>query len=159
MLTIITAVSLISLIVFLCLYNILNRHDKEGFASAMIAASLLVLIIGSILLCMCGYNVSKKSYLDEQIEMYELENAKIEQDVASAILTYCTYEKETVAGITEKINSESSITLVAAYPELYSSMLVKEQINIYMSNREQIKELKSQKLQLKVYSWWLYFGN
>ena len=44
------------------------------------------------------------------------------------------------------------------YPELKSDKLVEEQISVYEENNKKIRELKEDKIDLKVKKWWLYFG-
>ena len=85
------------------------------------------------------------------------ENAAIEQKVADSVNAYLNHE----SGImnTLKTNPESSITIVAAYPTLNSSELIAEQIRIYNSNNQKIKELKEQKVLLGIKRWWIYFGS
>ena len=43
-------------------------------------------------------------------------------------------------------------------PELKSDKLVEEQISVYEENNKKIRELKEDKINLKVKKWWLYFG-
>ena len=110
-----------------------------------------VLFIIAILL---GIIVSGGRTIDEKIAMYQEENNKIEKQLDTLVSNYMNYESNTY----EKFKSESSVTLVSMYPELKSDKLVEEQISVYEENNKKIRELKEDKINLKVEKWWLYFG-
>lgn len=101
-----------------------------------------------------GVDVSELKVIDDKIIMYEEENQQIEQQISEAIETYQQHETQ----IYTEVAPESSIILVAAYPELKSDTLVQEQIKVYLKNNEEIKNLKAKKINGDVSRWWLYFG-
>ena len=101
-----------------------------------------------------GIFVSNGRIMDEKITMYQEENNKIEKQLDTLVSNYMNYESNTY----EKFKSESSVTLVSMYPELKSDKLVEEQISVYEENNKKIRELKEDKINLKVKKWWLYFG-
>jgi hypothetical protein len=113
-----------------------------GLAGAVIAA----FIVGSY--------VVKADTIDERMELYQTENARIEKDIATIIEQYKEYEGE----MFRDISTEDSISTVVLYPELKTNTLVMSQIDIYVENNEKIKELKEEKIFGDVYRWWLYFG-
>lgn len=91
---------------------------------------------------------------NDMIEMYQEENEVIEKEVSIIVNNYQNHEKE----VFTNVKTNSPITLATLFPELKSNELVSKQINLYMTNNEKIKELKTKKLNIKVYAWWLYFG-
>ena len=96
------------------------------------------------------------SAIDEKIVMYEEQNAKIEEQIEVAVKQYQEYE----SGIMTEIGDKSSyITLVSLYPELKADALVSKQIEVYLNNNQTIATLKNQKLNERIYRWWLYFGS
>lgn len=99
--------------------------------------------------------VSSASTLDEEIEMYQAENEAIEDQIASVVQQYQKYESD----IFMEVAPDNSVALVALYPELKSDSLVQKQIEIYVSNNEHIKSLKSDQISASIWRWWLYFGN
>lgn len=112
-------------------------------------------LLASIILLVClTVCLSDAQTVDEKIAMYTEENEKIELQIAEAVEGYQKYE----SGVFEKVSPESAITLVTVYPELKADTLVQKQIEVYMSNNEKIKELKTTKIEEKIYRWWLYFG-
>lgn len=123
------------------------EDDIAGF----FGTCFCVLFIIAILL---GVLVSNGRTIDEKISMYQEENTKIEKQIDTLVSNYMNYESNTY----EKFKSESSITLVSMYPELKSDKLVEEQISVYEENNKKIRELKEDKINLKVKKWWLYFG-
>nr|DAR20244.1 MAG TPA: hypothetical protein [Caudoviricetes sp.] len=123
----------------------------EDDTACFFGVCFYVLFIIAILL---GIIVSGGRTIDEKISMYQEENTKIEKQIDTLVSNYMNYESDTY----EKFKSESSITLVSMYPELKSDKLVEEQISVYEENNKKIRELKEDKINLKVKKWWLYFG-
>lgn len=137
------------------IYFMSECYEGTGCFFAVIG---VIIFLGSIIgFCANGSALMKGKYLDSQIAMYIEENTAIEQKVADSVNAYLSHE----SGIMEtlKTKPESSITIVAAYPTLNSSELIAEQIRIYNSNNQKIKELKEQKVLLGIKRWWIYFGS
>ena len=109
--------------------------------------ALLGLIVVSI-------HVKSISVIDSRIEMYEEENARIEQQIADVVEQYQKYETD----IFREVAPESAVTMVSLYPELKSDSLVQAQIEVYAENNKIIKDLRDQQIKGDVYRWWLYFG-
>lgn len=123
---------------------------------------LLGVFLGTIPLAICiivaiflTAQVSNLSVIDQKVEMYEQENAKIEQQIETAVTAYQQHEKD----VFTSVKPNSYIQLVSLYPELKSDTLVKTQIKTYQSNNKKIKELKEQAISGNVKRWWLYFGH
>lgn len=110
-----------------------------------------IVLAVAIILGICVINVTK---VDEKIAMYQEENAKIEVQIATTVENYQQYENN----IFTEVTPDSSITLVALYPELKSDTLIQAQIEVYIENNNKIKSLKEDKINGSVYRWWLYFG-
>lgn len=111
-------------------------------------------VISFIALIILGISVSNDKVIDQKIEMYQIENTRIENQVMECVKQYQEYETE----IFTELKPESAITLVSLYPELKSDVLVSKQIEIYIDNNEHIKTLKKDKINGNIYRWWLYFG-
>ncbi len=95
------------------------------------------------------------STIEERIAMYEEQNAEIEGQIETVVKEYQEYESGIMTEVGDK---DSYITLVSLYPELKADALVSKQIEVYLNNNRTIVDLKNQKLNEKVYRWWLYFG-
>ena len=64
------------------------------------------------------------------------------------------FEKDTLT----EFKTDSYIQLVNLYPDLKSNELIQNQINLYEKNNKKITELKTDKLNISNYKWWVYFG-
>lgn len=136
--------------------NQLCREDREWtyFTLNIIGGCGCAIIV--VLTLIFSINYSNVRVIDQRIAMYETENQQIEERIESLVDNYMTYESDTF----EKVdNGDDKIALISLFPELKSDALVERQIEIYMSNNKQIKELKEEALKYKVYAWWLFFGS
>ena len=125
--------------------------DEDGI---IVSFFLMCFVVSFVVGIFLGIAVSNGRTIDEKILMYQEENTKIEKQIDTLVSNYMNHESNTY----EKFKSESSITLVSMYPELKSDKLVEEQISVYEENNKKIRELKEDKINLKVKRWWLYFG-
>lgn len=92
--------------------------------------------------------------IQEKIEIYEDQNAQIEQSIDAAVKAYCEHEQITYVQM-----SDGAVALVAAaYPELASSELVKTQMEVWTSNSNELKDLKSDLVDFHRAQYFLYFG-
>lgn len=128
--------------------------DKEDIGIAVQITGGAVILISIVAFFTLLISVLHTVNIDKKIALYEEENTKIEQQIADTVKQYQEYE----TGIFTEVAPESSITLVALYPELKSDTLVQSQIEVYVENNKTIKELKSSAINAPVYRWWLYFG-
>ena len=136
--------------VFLGLTFLTIVADEEELVIFPLFGAFVCLIVG-IVLCI---NVSGGSVIDKKIAMYQKENTKIENQMDILVSQYMKFETDTYG----ELKNESSITLVSLCPDLKSDELVKKQMDVYESNNKEIREMKEQKIDLKVSKWWLYFG-
>lgn len=149
----ILGISIVVAVAGFILYEKLGCGDDwigTTLASIGTIVGIITLII-AIILGICVIDVTK---VDEKIAMYQEENAKIEVQIATTVENYQQYENN----IFTEVAPDSSITLVALYPELKSDTLVQAQIEVYIENNDKIKSLKEDKINGSVYRWWLYFG-
>lgn len=137
---------IISIIGFLVSCVVIESDTADFFLMCSVVLFVIAIFLGVL--------VSNGRTIDEKITMYQEENNKIEKQLDTLVSNYMNYESNTY----EKFKSESSITLVSMYPELKSDKLVEEQISVYEENNKKIRELKEDKINLKVKKWWLYFG-
>lgn len=147
---------LIVLIILIILAIIIAvTYDDEcfGYIAAVGAVGMgmisVIIIIASIIFYTEGLMA------EEKIKMYQEENTKIEADINLLVKEYMDYEQTTFT----EVKGESATMLVSLFPELKSDELVKQQIKIYTSNNNKIKELKEDVIDMKIGKWLLYFGN
>lgn len=138
--------------ILLIVLGLILDPDCEGIIPAV--CGVCMFIISLIAMVVLAVGVSNLSVIDDKIAMYQEENTRIEEQISEVVEQYQTYETE----IFTEVKPESSMTLVALYPELKSDSLVQKQIEVYTSNNQKIKELKESKITGSVKRWWLYFG-
>lgn len=152
MILVILAIAIIVIVVGGIIYENSLNYEITGEALMVIGSvvGVIALIATGVLICVnCGnYGI------DQKIELYESENQQIEEDISILVNEYMKHEEN----IFVECAPDSSISLVALYPELKSNLLVEKQIEIYVSNTEEIKSLKSQRISASIIKWWLYFG-
>lgn len=128
--------------------------DKDSIGTSLQITGAIIIIISTIAAIVLLVFVIDRVGIEKKIAMYEEENTKIEQQIADVVTQYQEYEE----GIFTEVAPESAMTLVALYPELKSDTLVQSQIEVYVDNNKQIKELKSMAINASILRWWLYFG-
>ena len=136
--------------VALIVLAVLNKDLADGFG-------ILGGLIGFIALIGIFVNIGFLVYgrtLDDKIAMYEQENAAIEQSVDVLVKDYYRHESDTYSSLTP----ENAVLFASAYPELQSNELATKQLEIYVENNNNIKELKKDQINLSKNRFWLYFG-
>lgn len=129
--------------------------NKFGFLAVVpgVLGTVFAIIFGiwtlwNIIIVASGFGIQEK------IEIYEDQNAQIEQSIDAAVKAYCEHEQITYVQM-----SDGAVALVAAaYPELASSELVKTQMEVWTSNSSELKDLKSDLVDFHRAQYFLYFG-
>ena len=119
----------------------------SGFGSLISVVALIGIIIN------IGILINGRTF-DDKIAMYEQENAAIEQSVDVLVKDYYKHESDTYSSL----KPENAVLFASAYPELQSNELATKQLEIYVDNNNQIKELKEDQINLSRNRFWLYFG-
>ena len=130
------------------------HYDGVGFGMSVVGICATILTLIFLIFTMICFVDLK--IIDQKITIYQEENTKIESQVETLVSQYQDYE----SGIFKDLQNESDVTLaLSLYPELKADKLVTKQLNLYVKNNQKIKELKVEKLNEKIFKWWLYFGN
>ena len=143
-----------SILLGIAMWIIYDKTNVGEWCSVSGGICFLFSIIAFIAIIILGIHVKSLSVIDNRIEMYEEENARIEQQIADVVEEYQKYETD----IFMEVSPESAVTMVSLYPELKSDSLVQAQIEVYVENNKTIKDLRDQQITADVYRWWLYFG-
>ena len=143
-----------SMLLGIAMWIIYDETNAGEWCSVSGGIGFLFSIIAFITIIILGIHVKSLSVIDSRIEMYEEENARIEQQIADVVEEYQKYETD----IFMEVSPESAVTMVSLYPELKSDSLVQAQIEVYVENNKTIKYLKDKQINGDVYRWWLYFG-
>lgn len=119
-----------------------------GVLGAVFAIVFGIWTLWNIIVVASGFGI------EEKIQIYEDQNTQIEQSIDAAVQAYCEHEQITYVQM-----SDGAVALVAAaYPELASSELVKTQMEVWTSNSNELKELKSDLVDFHRAQYFLYFG-
>ena len=143
-----------SMVLGIAMWIIYDETNAGEWCSVSGGIGFLFSIIAFIAIIILGIHVKSLSVIDSRIEMYEEENARIEQQIADVVEEYQKYETD----IFMEVAPENAVTMVSLYPELKSDSLVQAQIEVYVENNKTIKYLKDKQINGDVYRWWLYFG-
>lgn len=133
---------------------IMNDYDYEEAGGALVAIGSVIGVVALIAIVGLSITLGSIYGIDQKIEMYEAQNAQIEESVAIAVEKYMQHEGD----IMTEVAPDSAITLVSLYPELKSDTLIEKQIEVYVSNNNKIVELKEKRITAPLLKWWLYFG-
>ena len=131
-----------------------KKGASDYLFTVLSSISYIVVVIVLLMFISMVPEVATAGKIDAKIAMYEEENAKIEAQMDVLVEKYMKYEQETLADLKTK---ESAITLVTLFPELKSDELVQQQINVYVTNNQKIKELKEYKIDMQTKRWILFF--
>jgi len=138
---------------FLILAFWIAEKIDEDFASVVVffdIGVLIAIVIVSICLFNCTYRI------DEEIKVYEEENAVIEKKLENAVELYMQYEKEIMISVAPDTDT---ISLISLYPDLKSDKLVESEMEAYIQNNNKIKELKAERTKKSTYKFLLFFGH
>jgi len=141
----------ISIIFFIILFIFID--DADDICISLAPLMLFVIKLGITIWLIV--KITELSVIDNKIELYTKQNKEIENKVESVVKQYMEHENKT---FTDLKTEESYITLVTLYPELKSDELIKQEINLYENNNKKIIKLKENKINGRIYKWWLYFG-
>lgn len=128
--------------------------NDDDVMCGLAVTGVFILIICIIAAMFVAGGIVKLRIIDDQIAMYQEENEKIEAQMDTLVKQYQEYE----SGVFVNTTSESSMSLVSLYPELKTDTLVQKQMDVYLANNQNIKDLKNKKLKEPILRWWLYFG-
>lgn len=147
--------------IVLCIFCIFKKNrvpkygDDIGWLLGAFFSGMTVLAVLVAVAILTSQVATQGSIIDAKLAMCQEENQKIEAAIDTVIREYLDHEEK----VYKKSESEDSIvTITIAYPELASSELVKDQIQLYRANKEEIMRLKNQKINLSEKRFWLYFG-
>lgn len=140
---------IIVILVALLIYFQNNGEDEGAFVMG-------VFIL--IMLCFGAWNLysiaSVGNTTENKIQLYESQNKEIDSNMEELVADYKDYESSVI----EMVKGKSSEEILLTFPELKSSSLAAQQIDVYMGNKRKINELREKQIDLSKNKWWLYFG-
>ncbi len=149
-------VPLLALSIFLTVQAIRKSYDEPAGLIVGSIFSWIGTAVAIVCLCVLVTEYMGFGVIDNKIEILQHENTIIEQRVEETVKQYQDYETGIFTDSTQEVNSDVMV-LVERYPELKSDTLVQQQIDLYIKNNQEIKELKLDKLNKYKYELWLFF--
>lgn len=152
---------MITLLLVIALGFVLLAEFIDGYTNKFDFLAVVPRVMGAVFAIIFGiwtiwniFIVASGFGIQEKIQIYEDQNTQIEQSIDAAVKAYCEHEQITYVQM-----SDGAVALVAAaYPELASSELVKTQMEVWTSNSNELKELKSKLVDFNKARYFLYFG-
>lgn len=129
------------------------KYDiPDSLGRTIIAIGLAILI--SSLLIGGFYSLFLMSALStrEELNVYTEQNKEIESKLKTTLDNYLEHENEVFKGS----KNDDAVYLISLYPELKSDKLVKEQIEVYIDNNNEIKSKKASVAKIGFYERILY---
>lgn len=148
----------ISIIVMLILVYL---NDEKNINLFSVISFLLCLVIAlGIIAIVLVHEIVEKSNINEQINLYQEENKKINESVKMAVEFYIKSENENLTPMLADTNYDSYIAMVYSLPDSdFKELRESELLKLYYDNAEKIKELGEEKADVSNLKWLLYFGN
>lgn len=137
--------------------RVYKQDDSEGALIAsglVIAFSVVVLIFTSITWIGMFASYNNIAYNKQRIAMLEEHNQIIEAKIRLVVKDYLEHEEEVY-----DFDNTSLTVLLIKLPELKSNALVKQELDLYVANSDEIKTLKLQSIDRGIIAWWLWFGH
>ena len=152
------------IVLIIAVYSFLKATDQpeDNFEEAYtyFLGAIIFGIVFIILLCnvvLLTIKVETRGHIiDDKIVMLEEDNHTIEESLEKTIEIYLEEEgdcdEKTITSV-DNIND-----VIYFLPKLESNVLAQKQIQAYVDNKNKIKELKEERIDLSKEKWLLYFG-
>lgn len=96
---------------------------------------------------------------DTKIAIVEETNAQLEEQICASVDSYLKHENDTIKGMYGDVtDATTAIGIYFVVPELKGNEVVSRLIDTYQANAEEIKQLKTEKTNLALYKFLVYFG-
>lgn len=128
------------------------KYSDDGYGFIMGGIVLLIISILAFIITICHYNniASTASY---KLEVLEEQNKEILTQVEPVVKEALKYESTTYSNL--KIDADRLIAVGQMYPDLKNNTFIQTQLNVIISNQQEIKQLKLQKASLNAYRLWI----
>lgn len=130
-----------------------SYNGEDGYGYQVVGG--IIIAFAALGLIICGSIIGKVPEYNKQIEVYETEMTTIQETINDVVANYLDHEKDTYAALTP----ENAVIFASIYPELSSSELVRQQLEIYNEYLVSIKNCKLDLAGISTAKWWLYFGH
>lgn len=134
------------------------RIEFDFSVAMTVLGSCITAVVSLFMIIAITFSI-KIPQMEERVVIYQEENARIEEQIKTAIEAYQDYEQEMFDKVDlDKITSEKLILLTSLYPELKADTMVQTQIQVYIDNTTALRELRIKKLDYELWRWWICFA-
>lgn len=112
---------------------------------------LLLIIFAALVLVIWMFAVDGSA---KKLTYYEKQNVELERKIDVSVKNYLNTDSE----VYKNFKRGDGMALIANYPKLSKSGLIRDQIDMYKDNAREIKKLKGRAIRYNTIKWWLYFG-
>ena len=149
LLLIITAI--LWIIAIFTTYNTRYSFTEEGvfILGTFIGCIALIAILG----CWGVYSYRTET-INSQLEVLESQNEIILSQIEPVIQKALDFESNTYKEL--KVNPKNIITISQIYPDLKDNSFIQTQLNVILTNQQQITQLKLNKATLNAFHFWIW---
>lgn len=149
---------LLILVAILWIIAIFTVNDFRGESVSEQPTFILGFFIGTgsliAILCCWGVYSYRTETINSQLEVLETQNAIILSQIEPVIQKALDFESNTYKEL--KVNPENIITISQIYPNLKDNSFIQTQLNVILTNQQQITQLKLNKATLNAFHFWIW---
>lgn len=149
---------LLILVIILWIIAIFTVNDFRGESISEQPTFILGFFIGVssliAILCCWGVYSYRTETINSQLEVLESQNAIILSQIEPVIQKALDFESNTYKEL--KVNPENIITISQIYPDLKDNSFIQTQLNVILTNQQQITQLKLNKATLNAFHFWIW---
>lgn len=135
-------------IIFFIIGLVKDDDCLGGFGlTVLVVAICFLLIVGGI------YNY-RASTIDSRLAVLEEQNTTVLTQIEPIVQQALNYESSTYKDL--KLDINKLIIFSQLYPDLKANSFLNKQIDIILTNQEEIKQLKLDKASLNAFRFWLW---
>jgi hypothetical protein len=149
---------LLILTVILWIIAIFTASDYRGDCFSDQSTFILGTFIGVpsliAILCCWGVYSYRTETINSQLEVLESQNEIVLSQIEPVIQKALDFESNTYKEL--KVNPENIITISQIYPDLKDNSFIQTQLNVILTNQQQITQLKLNKATLNAFHFWIW---
>ena len=147
---------ILTVILWIIAFFTINDYLRESITDQ--PTFILGILIGvssliAILICWGVYSYRTET-INSQLEVLESQNEIILSQIEPVIQKALDFESNTYKEL--KVNPENIITLSQIYPDLKDNSFIQTQLNVILTNQQQITQLKLNRATLNAFHFWIW---
>jgi hypothetical protein len=119
-----------------------------------VPGSIIFTVFLFVIVIVAGFYNYDKSTIDSRLPVIEEQNTMVLSQIEPLVQQALEYESNTYKDF--KLDAAKVIAFTQLYPDLKANDFLNKQIDIILTNQEEIKQLKLDKATLNAYHFWLW---